>query len=147
MVSPWNKDGGHVLSTTQMPEQVFGFIYLITTSDGRKYIGKKQIFSKRKRKFGKREIAKMENKRLKKWEYVIKENDWKTYTGSNDELNKLIEEGIKYKKEIIYYAENKGQLTYLELRELWSHRVLESSVFFNSNISGKHFNQYKKQEK
>jgi hypothetical protein len=142
----WTYKGMYILDVTQMPKDAFGFIYLVTTLDGKKYLGKKQLFSKRKRKFGKREIAKMENKRLKKWEFVIKENDWKTYTGSNIDLNKLIEEGVDYNKEILYYATDKGQLTYLELRELWSHRVLESEAFFNGNIGGRHFNQYKKEE-
>lgn len=142
----WTYQGEEILELAQMPEEAFGFIYLITTKDGRKYLGKKQILSKRKKKFGKKQIANMENKRLKKWEYIIKENDWKTYTGSNIDLNKLIEEGIEYKKEILFYAMDKKQLTYLELRELWSNRVLEDRNFFNSNISGKHFNQYKKEE-
>jgi hypothetical protein len=61
-------------------------------------------------------------------------------------LNKLIEEGLEYKKEILYYAISKGQLTYLELRELWTHRVLEDRNFFNGNIGGRHYNQYKKEE-
>jgi len=142
----WTHNGMFIDEITQMPEGVFGFIYLVTTIDGKKYLGKKQLLSQRKRKFGKREIAKMENKRLKKWEFVIKENDWKTYTGSNIDLNKLIEEGLEYKKEILYYAISKGQLTYLELRELWTHRVLEDRNFFNGNIGGRHYNQYKKEE-
>ena len=142
----WFYEGEEILDISQVPEEVFGFIYLVTTSDGRKYLGKKQIRSKRKKKFGKKQIANMENRRLKKWEYIIKENDWKTYTGSNIDLNKLIDEGIEYKKEILFYAADKKQLTYLELRELWGHRVLEDRTFFNGNISGKHFNQYKKEE-
>jgi hypothetical protein len=142
----WTYKGAQITEMTQMPTDAFGFIYLVTTSDGQKYLGKKQLLSQRKRKFGKREISKMENKRLKKWEFVIKENDWKTYTGSNIDLNKLIEEGLEYKKEILYYAISKGQLTYLELRELWTHRVLEDRNFFNGNIGGRHYNQYKKEE-
>ncbi len=140
----WTYKGKEIIDVTQMPENVFGFIYLITDENGRKYLGKKQIFSKRKRKFGKKEIAALPDKRHRTWEYVTKEGKWKDYTGSNEELNKLIAEGINYKKEILYYAMDKKQLTYLELRELWSHRVLESDEFYNSNISGKHFNQYKK---
>lgn len=142
----WTYRGEEITDITQMPKDVFGFIYLITTSSGRAYIGKKQVVSVRKRKFGKREIAKMENKRLKKWEYVTKENDWKTYTGSNIDLNNLIADGEPYTKEILYYGTNKSQLTYLETRELWSHRVLESEKFFNGNIGGRHFNQYKKED-
>lgn len=140
----WFYNNIEITKTTQMPENVFGFIYLITDSTGRKYLGKKQIYSKRKRKFGKKEIAALPDKRHKTWEYVTKEVKWQIYTGSNDELNMLIKEGIEYKKEILYYAFDKKQLTYLELRELWTYRVLESDEFFNSNISGKHFNQYKK---
>jgi len=142
----WAYNGLYIDDITQMPEGAFGFIYLVTTTSGKKYLGKKQLLSVRKKKFGKREIAKMENKRLKKWKHVIKENDWKTYTGSNIDLNKLIEEGITYRKEILYYAFSKQELTYLELRELWTHRVLEDRNFFNGNIGGRFYNQYKKEE-
>jgi hypothetical protein len=142
----WAHNGSYVDEITQMPEGAFGFIYLITTTSGKKYLGKKQLLSIRKRKFGKREISEMENKRLKKWKYVVKENNWKEYTGSNIDLNKLIADGITYRKEILYYAFSKQELTYLELRELWTHRVLESENFFNGNIGGRHFNQYKKEE-
>lgn len=140
----WTYKGAQITEMTQMPVGAFGFIYLVTTADGQRYLGKKQLLSQRKRKFGKREITKMENKRLKKWEFVIKESNWRTYTGSNIDLNKLIEEGVEYKKEILYYATSKGQLTYLELRELWTHRVLEHRHFFNGNIGGRHYNQYNK---
>lgn len=142
----WEYGGTEIDDITQMPEGAFGFIYLITTRTGKRYLGKKQLLSVRKKKFGKREIAKMENKRLKKWKHVIKENDWKTYTGSNIDLNKLIEDGAIYRKEILYYAFSKQQLTYLELRELWTHRVLEDRNFFNGNIGGRFYNQYNKEE-
>ena len=141
----WTYKGEDILDVTQMPDDAFGFIYLITADNGRKYIGYKYLYSKRKRNFGKKEIAALPDKRHKTYEYVTKEGKWKEYTGSNDELNALIKEGMGYKKEILYYAFDKKQLTYLELRELYTHRVLESDEFFNSNISGKFYNQYKKE--
>lgn len=138
----WIKEGKEITSVTQMPKEVFGFIYLITDENGRKYLGKKQVIGKRKRHFGKKESAAITDKRKRKWEYVFKETNWKKYTGSNDELNEAIKNGLKYKKEILYYANSKKDLTYFELRELWSNRVLETPEYYNSNISGKHFNRY-----
>ena len=138
----WTHKGEIINDIGKMPEGVFGFIYIVRTEKGH-YIGKKQVVSVRKRKFGKREIARMENKRLKKWEFATKENKWRDYTGSNEELNKLISEGLEYTKEILYYGMSKASLTYLETRELWTAKVLEDRNCFNSNISGRHFNQYK----
>jgi len=81
----WRYKGSYITELADMPENVFGFIYKITnTETGEYYIGKKQVVSVRKRNFGKREIAELKDKRMKKYEYVTKESDWKTYRSSID---------------------------------------------------------------
>lgn len=127
-----------VKSKDDMPEGTIGFIYLIETSKG-KYIGKKSLFTKRKRRFGKKEIAKITDKRKKHWEYVIKESDWKTYCSSNKELRELIKGGLKCKKYILGYAQTKKELSYKEEKQLFINEVLEDKKYFNSNISGRYF--------
>ena len=64
------------------PSTFFGFVYKITRRDtGRSYIGKKQLIFTERRKVKGRVNRK----------HVKKESDWKTYTGSCEELNTEIE--------------------------------------------------------
>jgi len=69
------EDLGHwTTNLSSTPDDAYGFVYLITNNvSNKKYIGKKQILSKRKLKPLKRKI----NKRSK-----IIQTDWKTYTSS-----------------------------------------------------------------
>jgi hypothetical protein len=140
----WMYNGEEITDVSHMPEGVYGFVYQITTDSGKKYIGRKVLFSKTKRRFGKRESARVnaEDKRKKLWEYVIKETNWKTYTGSNKELNEDIKNGITFDKEILHFAYHKKQLNYLETKELFVQEVLElPNEYYNSNISGKFFHK------
>ena len=131
-----------ISDVSEMPENCYGFVYEISTSEGKKYIGRKVLFSKTKRKFGKREAAQIEDKRKKLWEWVIKESNWKTYTGSNKELNKDIENGVLILKQILHFAYNKKHLNYLETKELFVQEVLEKpDEYYNSNISGKFYHK------
>ena len=69
-----------------IPKDTFGFIYEITNlTNNRKYIGKKQMVRKIRRK-------PLKGKKRKRIDYI--ESDWKTYTGSSDILN----EDIKVRK-------------------------------------------------
>jgi len=80
----WTYKGKSITELSDMPEGTFGFIYKITNGKTNEfYIGKKQVVSIRKRKFGKREIAKLEDKRMKRYEMVEKESDWLEYRSSN----------------------------------------------------------------
>jgi len=117
----------------------FGFVYKITTSEGRMYIGYKYLFSKRKKKYGKKKLALMTDKRLKKYEYIIKESDWLSYTGSSKELNADIARGVTITKEILEVADNKQHLTYLETKYLFVNEVLEDNRYYNGNILGKFY--------
>lgn len=128
-------------SVNQMPENVYGFVYEITTENGKKYIGQKTLFSRRKRKFGKKESKLVTDRRKKLYELIVKESKWQEYTGSNKELNEDITNGMKYTKKILYYAYHKKQLGFYETRELFLQRVLESNEFYNSNIQGKWFHK------
>ena len=112
-MTTWTYQGNMITEMSDMPENTWGIVYMITAENGKKYIGRKQLYSERKRKFGKKESALITDKRKKLWEMVKKESDWKTYTGSNKELNDDIKNGTSYKKEILYYCRDKKQLAYL----------------------------------
>jgi hypothetical protein len=117
-----------------LPEDCVGFVYLITNKlTGRKYIGKKLAkFSKTTYKVVK---LKNGNKKKKKIRGKI-ESDWQTYYGSNDQLNRDIQElgSDNFTREILFYCKSKAECSYVEAREQFNHRVLESDDYYNGQI-------------
>ena len=117
-----------------LPEDCIGFVYLITnTVTGRKYIGKKLAkFSKTTYR-----TVKLKNGTKKKKKIRNKvDSDWRTYYGSNDELNKDIQTlgAENFKREILYYCKSKAECSYIEAREQFTHKVLESADYYNGHI-------------
>ena len=117
-----------------LPEDCVGFVYVITNNlTGRKYIGKKLAkFSKTTYKTVK---LKNGNKKRKKIRGKI-ESDWQTYYGSNNELNQDVERlgAGNFTREILYYCRSKAECSYIEAREQFSRRVLESDDWYNGHI-------------
>jgi hypothetical protein len=123
------KDLGHWTTTLTVPETAYGFIYIITNLDNnRKYIGKKQMVSKRTR-------PPLKGKTRKRIEFV--ESDWKTYVSSSNELvNDLQKIGKeKFKFEILRFCDNKSQLAYFEAKEQFDREVLIKEDYYNSMIN------------
>ena len=122
---------------TEIPEKAIGFVYLITnTQNNKKYIGKK-IFH----------FSKTIQKNLKKKKVKV-ESDWKTYNGSNDDLNNDIKiNNPELKKEIIEICYSKSSLSYLEAYHQFTNNVLIDSTYYNNWISvrvtRKHLTKYK----
>ena len=120
---------------TELPEDCVGFVYLITNKlTGRKYIGKKLAkFSKTTYKVVK---LKNGNKKRKKIRSKI-DSDWQLYYGSNEQLNKDIAElgSENFTREILFYCRSKAECSYVEAREQFSRRVLESDEWYNGQIS------------
>jgi hypothetical protein len=118
----------------QLPEDCVGFVYLITNNlTGRKYIGKKLAkFSKTTYK-----VVKLKNGNKKKKKIRSKiDSDWQLYYGSSPELTKYIELlGIKnFSREILYYCKSKSECSYIEAREQFARKVLESDDYYNGHI-------------
>ena len=117
-----------------LPEDCVGFVYLITniTTD-RKYIGKKLAkFSKTTQR-----TVKLKNGTKKKKKIRTKvDSDWQDYYGSSPELSKDVESQGKdnFKREILYYCKSKSECSYIEAREQFSRRVLESQDWYNGHI-------------
>ena len=118
-----------------LPEDCVGFVYLITNSiSGRKYIGKKLAkFSKTTYK-----TVKLKNGTKKKKKIRGKiDSDWREYYGSSPELSKDVAElgAENFTREILFYCKSKSECSYIEAREQFSRRVLESKDYYNGQIS------------
>jgi hypothetical protein len=117
----WLYNGKEITDISQFPLGTFGFIYEVSTSEGKKYIGKKALYHNKKTKLKKSELAEQSGRgRRALHKIVSKESDWKTYYGSNKHLKNQITEGeVTLKnlgKQIIEIGFNKKHLTYLETK-------------------------------
>jgi len=117
-----------------LPEECVGFVYLIKNNlSGRKYIGKKLAkFSKTAYK-----IVKQKNgiKKRKKIRSKV-DSDWREYYGSSPELTAdIITLGTKnFSREILFYCKSKSECSYVEAREQFERKVLESTDYYNGHI-------------
>ena len=112
-----------------IPDEYEGFVYLITnTTTGQKYIGKKLA----KFKTTKPPLKGKKNKRR-----GTKESDWQTYWGSSDHLNAgVLTIGEKnFTREILHYCPSRGVLSYMEAKEQFDRRVLETDEYYNGIIN------------
>ena len=127
-----------------MPQNTFGFIYIVTHKPtGKSYIGKKSLFHNIKKKLTKKELAEQTGPgRKSTTRVVVKESDWKTYYGSAKPIMELIKGGKQeeFTREILQLVPNKKLLTYYECKYLFKYGVLEHPLeYFNDNILGKFF--------
>jgi hypothetical protein len=118
----------------ELPEDCIGFVYIIENlTNGRKYIGKKLAkFSKTTYK-----TVKLKNGTKKKKKIRSKiDSDWRDYYGSSPELTKDIELLGKenFSREILYYCKSKSETSYIEAREQFDRKVLESNEYYNGHI-------------
>ena len=63
--------------------------------------------------------------------------DWRTYWGSSDHLNADVAElgEDKFTREILHYCPSRGALSYMEAREQFERRVLETDEYYNGIIN------------
>ena len=117
-----------------LPESCVGFVYLITNNlTGRKYIGKKLAkFSKTTYRTVKQKNGIKKKKRIRS----KIDSDWQQYYGSSAELSADIERlgTDNFTREILYYCASKSECSYIEAREQFSRRVLESQDYYNGHI-------------
>jgi len=112
-----------------IPDEYEGFVYLITNkTNNKKYIGKKLA----KFKTTKPPLKGKKNKRR-----GYKESDWKGYWGSSDKLQADVDAlgPQNFTREILYLCTGRGEMSYLEAREQFDRRVLESEEYYNGIIN------------
>jgi hypothetical protein len=119
---------------TELPDDIVGFVYLITNvTTGKMYVGKKLAkFAKTSYK-----VVKLKNGTKKRKKIKSKINsDWQQYYGSSpnltEDINKIGTDN--FKREILYYCKSKSECSYIEAREQFSRRVLESDDYYNGHI-------------
>ena len=104
--------------TSEMIGDHVGFIYIITDKEtGLKYIGKKQLLSKRK-------LPPLKGKKRRRTKIV--ESDWEKYYSSSELIKELVEEhgGDRFHREIIRLCKTKGEMSYYEAKEQFDREVL-----------------------
>jgi hypothetical protein len=123
----WMYNEKTVSALSDIPDNVIGFVYLITNRDtGKYYVGKKSLY-------GTRKLPPLKGQRRKRT--VTKESNWLTYMSSNKDVQKW----KNVDKSILEYAYSKKELTYLENKALYCLGVLEDEHSMNGNIAGKFY--------
>ena len=119
----------------ELPEDCIGYVYIITNLlSGRKYIGKKLAkFSKITYKTVKLKNGTKKRKRIK----GKIDSDWQEYWGSSPNLQADIEQLGKenFTRQILHYCKSKAETSYIEAREQFERRVLESDDYYNGIIN------------
>ena len=108
-----------------------GFVYQITNlQNGKKYIGKKWFWSKRK-------LPPLKGKTRKRT--VKKESDWMKYFGSSEEVKLLVEQHGEdnFQRDILRLCKTKGECTYYEAKLQFDFDVLLRDDYYNEFIGCK----------
>ena len=118
----------------QLPEDCVGFVYIITnTVSGRMYVGKKLARFKTTRY---KMHTQKNGKKIRKKIRGAVASDWQEYYGSSDQLNRDVETlgRDRFRREILYYCKSKAECNYIEAREQFTRKVLESDQYYNGHI-------------
>jgi len=125
-MTKWTYRGKEI---NELPNECEGFVYLITNlTNNKKYIGKKLA----RFKTSKPPLKGKKNRRR-----GYKESDWRDYWGSSDHLLADVETlgPEKFTREILHFCPSRGVLSYLEAKEQFDRRVLETDEYYNGIIN------------
>ena len=146
----WRYRDKLITEIEDMPEGTYGFIYMVThLPTKKKYIGKKVLFFERNVRLGKKETEALKEERkaagiggrVPAKKKVVKESDWKTYYGSQEDIKTLTRTSKPedWTREILDFVPTKKLLTYYEIKHIFKNDALEDSDFLNDNILGKFY--------
>ena len=132
---------GQEFNNSMIPENAEGFVYeMQATIDGKlvKYIGKKNFYSSVKKRFGKKALAQVTDKRTKKYT-VVKKVSYENYYSSNKVLQDAHKAGVIIKRFMVRICFSKTELTYHETKFQFVREVLEKEEYLNANILGRFY--------
>lgn len=139
-MSKWSYQGAD-FESSMIPEGAEGFVYeMQAVIDGKlvRYIGKKNFYSVTKKRFGKRALSSMQDKRAKKYT-IQRKLTYLDYYSSNAVLKDAHKAGIEIRRYILKICFSKMELTYYETKFQFVRGVLESDEFLNGNILGRFY--------
>lgn len=113
----------------ELPKDCEAFVYLITNkTSGMMYVGKK---------LSKFKVTKPPLKGKTKKRRSVVESDWRDYWGSSDRLKEDVSSlgRDNFTREILYLCPSRGIASYLEAREQFERRVLETDQYYNGIIN------------
>jgi hypothetical protein len=121
-------------AVNELPDDCVGFVYLITNkANVIMYVGKK-LAQCAKTSY---RVVKLKNGNKKRKKIKTKiDSDWQQYYGSSPNLTEDInQQGTgNFHREILYYCKSKAECSYIEAREQFARRVLESDDYYNGHI-------------
>ena len=132
---------GQDFESSMIPEGAEGFVYeMQAVIDGKlvRYIGKKNFYSITKKRFGKKALSSMQDKRAKKYT-MQKKLTYLDYYSSNVVLKDAHKAGIEIRRYMLKICFSKMELTYYETKFQFVRGVLESDEFLNGNILGRFY--------
>lgn len=109
-----------------IPQNTYGFIYLITNCiNNRKYIGRKSFYRNKFKRGNKYKI----------------ETNWRDYMGSSRDLKEDVAKfGIKnFQRKILELTVSSYNTSYLETKYLFINECIESDDYYNKSILGKFY--------
>ena len=139
-MSKWSYQGQD-FESSMIPEGAEGFVYeMQAIIDGKlvRYIGKKNFYSVTKKRFGKKALSSMQDKRAKKYT-IQKKLTYLDYYSSNAVLKDAHKAGIEIRRYMLKICFSKMELTYYETKIQFVRGVLESDEFLNGNILGRFY--------
>lgn len=127
---------------TKIPEDTFGFVYMIVFNDMTNYIGSKQINFRRRKLRTKKDKAADGNNRLK-YKEVFTESDWKDYKSSS----KLVQSRLENETAgfcILSFHKTKADMLLHEAYLVLKSFMKRDPLILNEWVSLKARNQYGK---
>lgn len=131
-VTHWTYNGSEITKTEQTPDKSFAFIYKITFDDGRFYFGKKYLW--------KPNYTSGVKKGQSKGAYPFV-----NYISSSKEVKQLIKDGLKYKKEILFFTFSRAETTYKETQQILCGNFLTNPQCLNFWVKATIFSRHLKE--
>lgn len=112
----------------KIADGAIGFVYEITDrSNGKKYLGKKLLVTKRKR-------PPLKGQKRKRIDII--QSDWEKYYGSSETVKEQVAlRKDDFYREILKFCNAKGELSYIEAKYQFEREVLLNDDYYNGIIN------------